>query len=596
MSYSESVDVVVVGSGAAGAVAALRAADLGLSVLIIEKAPKFGGTSATSGGVMWIPNNQLTKNDDSREKTLTYIDSLLRGPVQRDRLEAFVDEGPEMARYLQTAGVPLMQAQWPDYFAASPEARADRSVLCDTFDGRELGDNFVLMREQFNRFKPFGRYAMDIGQFFSISTRAPDWIKVFVKMVFTYWTDFSTRLIGKRDRRFPQGAALMGNIFKQVFDRGVEVRLDTALTDVIVDDGEARGVEVSHFGRRYAIEAKHGVVLAAGGFEWNQELRDKYFPVPGLTRDSSTPQNVNRGEALLAATKIGADTENMDAGWWMPTMQWPMASAANFDETWQTAFDVGRPSSVCVNRNGDRFVDEACSYDEFGIAMIEDQEKTGANTPCWLVFDATFRKKWTVGGLMPSLIMPDWRVPKDCWDHYLFKADSIESLAYKIKVPVDKLKKTVANMNDYARTGEDPEFGRGSNPYDQMFGDPTVTPNPCLGPINKAPYYAVPIYLGDLGTKGGLKANAKAQVVDSKGQAIPGLYAAGNNSGSPFGNLYPGAGGTIGPAATFGFIAANDIAERAKGTTQATDSANINDKASDKAGGTEAQANTEKSA
>jgi 3-oxosteroid 1-dehydrogenase len=568
MSVTETFDVVVVGSGAAGAVAALRAVDLGLSVLIVEKAPKFGGTSATSGGVMWIPNNQLTENDDSREKTFTYINSLLRGPVQQDRLEAFVDQGPEMARFLVSAGVPLMQATWPDYFAASPEARADRSVLCDTFDGRELGDKFVLMREQFNRFKPFGRYAMDIGQFFSISTRAQGWVMTFIKMFFTYWSDLSTRMIGKRDRRFPQGAALMGNIYKQVFARGVEVRLDTGVTELLVTDGKVSGVKVSNHGRGYEIAASHGVVLAAGGFEWNQELRDKHFPVPGLTRHSSTPQDANRGETLIAATNIGAATEHIDAGWWMPTMSWPMASAANFDETWQTAFDVGRPSSVCVNRNGVRFVDEACSYDEFGIAMIEDHKKTGANTPCWLVFDSTFRKKWTVGGLMPSLIMPDWMVPADCWDHYVFKANSLDALAAKIHVPTDALKKTVANMNEYAKAGVDPEFGRGGNPYDQMFGDPTVTPNPCLGPIAKPPYYAVPINLGDLGTKGGLKANAKAQVVDAKDEPIPGLYAAGNNSGSPFGNLYPGAGGTIGPAATFGFVAANDIAIRAGKLTE----------------------------
>ncbi|WP_372748953.1 FAD-dependent oxidoreductase, partial [Litorivivens sp.] len=297
---NESYDVVVVGSGAAGAVAALRAADLDLSVLIVEKAAKYGGTSATSGGVMWIPNNQLTPNDDSREKALTYIDSLLRGPVQRDRLEAFIDQGPEMTRYLQKAGVPVMQAQWPDYFAASPQARADRSVLCDTFDGRELGDNFVFMREQFNRFKPFGRYAMDIGQFFSISTQSPGWLMTFVKMFFTYWTDIGTRLIGKRDRRFPQGAALMGNIFKQLFDRGVEVRLDTPLTELVVTDGKVAGVKVSNFGREYEIAAKHGVVLAAGGFEWNQELRNKFFPVAGSIRYSSTPEHCNEGDALVA--------------------------------------------------------------------------------------------------------------------------------------------------------------------------------------------------------------------------------------------------------------------------------------------------------
>lgn len=244
-------------------------------------------------------------------------------------------------------------------------------------------------------------------------------------------------------------------------------------------------------------------------------------------------------------------------------MHMPMPKASNFEEIHQAAFDVGRPHSVCVNRNADRFVDEACSYDEFGEAMVKDQLATGANAPCWLVFDATFREKFSAGGYMPTIISPDCMIAKDHWDHYIFKADSISALAAKIDLPADKLQKVVSNMNEYARTGTDPEFGRGSNDYDRMFGDANVAPNPCLGPIAKPPFYAVPINLGDLGTKGGLKADTKARVVDVSGQAIPGLYAAGNNAGSPFGNLYPGAGGTIGPAMVFGYIAANDIAERA---------------------------------
>lgn len=564
MTAPETHDVVVVGSGAAGALAALRSVELGLSVLIIEKAHKYGGTSATSGGVMWIPNNQLTPNDDSREKALTYLDSLLRGPVQRDRLLAYLDEAPKMARFLASLGVPLVQAAWPDYFQNAPEARADRSVICDTFDGRQLGDKyFVSMREQYNRFKIMHRYAMDIGEFFAISTRAPGWIKVLMRMLWRYWSDLDTRRLSSRDRRFTQGAALMGHIYKQLFDRGVEVRMETALQSLIVTDGRVCGVQVNNLGRAYPIHARHGVVLAAGGFEWNQALREKFFPVPGLTRHSSTPEDANRGEALLAGLDIGAATEHTEAGWWIPTMHKPMPRASNFEEIHQAAFDVGRPHSVCVNRLGKRFVNEACSYDEFGIAMVEDQQQTGANTPCWLVFDARFRAKFTAGGFLPTLIMPDWRIPADCWDHYIFRAPTLAELARKIHVPIDALQDTVARMNRYADTGVDEEFGRGSNAYDQMFGDASLSPNPCLGRIEKAPFYAVPINLGDLGTKGGLKANARAQVVDHQGNVIPGLYAAGNNAGSPFGNLYPGAGGTIGPAATFGFVAANTIATEA---------------------------------
>jgi 3-oxosteroid 1-dehydrogenase len=563
MSKNEVYDVIVVGSGAAGATAALRAVAQGLSVLIVEKAHKYGGTSATSGGVMWVPNHQLEPSDDSREQALEYLDSLIKVPVQRDRLEACVDQGAKMIQFIKSLGVPVTPATWPDYFSEAPGARGDRSVVCDTFDGRELGDKFVLMREQYTRFKLLNRYSMDLPEFFSISSRGEGWIKALLKILWGYWSDLGTRLIGRRDRRFTNGGALMGHLFKQVFSRGIEVRLETRLDELIVTDGKVTGVKVSHFGRGYEIEARHGVVLCAGGFEWNQELRERFFPVPGLTRHSSTPEDANRGEALLAGLQIGAATEHTEGGWWIPTMHMPMPKVSNFEEIHQAAFDVGRPHSVCVNRNGVRFVDEACSYDEFGVAMVADQLKTGANAPCWLVFDKTFRSNYTAGGFMPNLIMPDWMIAADVWDHYLFKADTLGALAAKIRLPVEALKQTVAKMNEYAKTGVDPEFGRGGNPYDCMFGDPSVTPNPCLGAIETPPYYAVAINLGDLGTKGGLKADASARVVDGSGQPIPNLYAAGNNSGSPFGNLYPGAGGTIGPAMTFAFVAIDDIAVRA---------------------------------
>lgn len=564
MNETEVHDVIVVGSGAAGATAALRAAEQGLSVLIVEKAHKYGGTSAASGGVIWVPNHQFTPNDDSRDKALAYLNALIKKPVRRDRLEAYVDQAPEMLRFLKSLGMPVAPAPYyPDYFPSAPNARVDRSILCDTCDGRELGEHFPLMREQYARFKILNRYAMDVLQFFAISTRGPGWIKTFLKMAWTYWSDVSTRRLTRRDRRFTQGAALMGHLYKRVFARGIEVRLATKLDELILSDGKISGVRVSNFGRRYDITARHGVVLAAGGFEWNQELRDRFFTVPGLTRHSSTPEDANRGEALIAGMKIGAATEHTEAGWWIPTMHIPMERRSNFEDIVQAAFDVGRPHSVCVNRNGVRFVNEACSYDEFGAAMVEDQVKTGANTPCWLVFDATFRQKFTAGGIMPTILMPDRSIPPDWWDHYIFRADTLDALAAKIHVPAAALKHTVEQMNQYAAAGVDADFNRGANPYDQMFGDANVKPNPCLGPIGNAPYYAVAINCGDLGTKGGFACDALARVLDGNDQPIPSLYAAGNNSASPFGNLYPGAGGTIGPAMTFGYVAANHIAAQA---------------------------------
>jgi 3-oxosteroid 1-dehydrogenase len=565
VAFAETFDVVVVGSGAAGAMAALRSADLGMKVLIVEKAHKFGGTSATSGGVMWIPNHGLDGDvGDSRASALEYLDATIGKPVNRERLEAFVDEAPKMLQYLKSTGVAVLAAAWPDYFPDRAGARSDRSVIVPTFDGRKLGDGrYALMREQYNRFKLFGRYAMDLTETFALMMQSKGWRTVAGKMIGRYWMDRGTRQVSHRDKRFTQGAALMGATYEQVFRRGVELRMETKLDRLTVDEGgRITGVEVSSFGRSYTIEARHGVVLAAGGFEWNQQLRDRFFPVPGLTRHSSTPEDGNRGEALIAAEAVGASTEHTEQGWWIPTMTLPMKGASNFHEIHQAAFDVGRPWSVVVNRKGVRFVDEACGYDQFGQAMVRDQTQSGANMPCWLIFDAKFRRKFSAGGLMPTVHTPEKKVPADWWDHYVFRAETIEELAAKIHVPVEAVKRTVASMNGYAKTGIDPEFGRGMNPYDQMFGDPSSKPNPNIGPIDTAPYYAVPINNGDLGTKGGLRCDARARVLDQSGTPIPGLYAAGNNSGTPFGDTYPGAGATIGPGMTFGYVAANDIAER----------------------------------
>ena len=375
---TETFDVVIVGSGAAGAMAALRAADLGLKAVIIEKTHKFGGTSATSGGVMWIPGHGMEGNaEDSKEQALQYLSNVIKVPVNNDRLESYVDQASQMLDFLKKTGVPVFAAAWPDYFPDAPGARADRSVIVPTFDGRELGDDrYHLMRDQYNRFKLFGRYAMDLTETFSLMMQQKGWRMTAAKMISRYWMDRSTRRVSHRDRRFTQGAALMGHTYKQVFARGAELRLETALDELHVDKGGAvTGVTVSKLGRKYTIHAKHGVILAAGGFEWNQQLRDRFYPVPGLIRHSSTPEDGNRGEALIAAEKIGASTEHTEQGWWIPTTNFPSPGSNNFHETHQAAFDVGRPWSVCVNRNGVRFVNEATGYDSFGQAMVDDHRE-----------------------------------------------------------------------------------------------------------------------------------------------------------------------------------------------------------------------------
>jgi len=561
---SELYDVIIAGSGSAGMTAALRATAHGLKVLVVEKAHRIGGTSATSGGVTWIPNHGLG-TDDSREQSIEYINAVANGAVRPDRIDAFLETGPRMIAFLKEQGLEPMPMPWPDYFPEAPGARADRSIVFPKYDGRRLGSLFPLVREQFTRFKLMNRYTLDFMEANTISTRSPGWIREVIKVIGRYWIDFSTRRLGRRDRHFSLGAALIGPLVERYVAQGGEFRIGWGVKQLVVENGRVCGVEIERYGKQKTVRSRHGVIVCAGGFEWNQELRNRFFTIPGDTRFSSTPEEANRGEMLEAGMALGAATEFTETGWWVPTMSLPLDEVSNFEEIHQAVFDVGRPHSVCVNRNGDRFVDEACGYDRFGNAMLEDQLRTGANTPCWLIFDATFRYKFTAGGIMPTALMPDRKIPQAWWDHYIFRAPGLRELADKIDLDPAKLEATVARMNDYARTGVDPEFGRGSNIYDRNFGDPKLTPNPCLGPIGKAPFYAIPVNLGDLGTKGGLKCDAQARVLDAQDQPIAGLYAAGNASGSPFGNAYPGAGGTIGPAMVFGFIAADIVAAEARG-------------------------------
>lgn len=558
----EEFDVIVAGSGATGMVTAMRAHDLGLSVLVLEKTHKFGGTSATSGGVIWAPLHKLGGFDDTREQSLAYIDAVSEGPVRRDRQEAYVDTVALMVEYLVKSGVALQPRLWPDYFQKAPGARMDRCLVHPKVDGYRLGDRFHLLREQFTRFKLFNRYAMDFDEANTIASRGPGWIGQVIKVIGRYWIDFPARTKSRRDRWLSLGGALLGALSEQVFKRGVEVRLGTTVDKLVTRDGAVVGVEANCGGRRYQVSAKRGVVICAGGFEKNQRLREKFLTIPGTDRWSSTPEDGSWGEALKAAMEVGAATEFTETTWMIPTMVMPMKTVSNYDETHQAVFDVGRPHSVCVNRNGDRFVDETTAYDRFGNAMLDDHLKTGANAPCWMIFDATFRQKSPAGGYLPAAIMPDSKITPDQWDHYIFKSDTVAGLAAKIGVDAARLQQTVGNMNQYAKSGVDPEFDRGGDLYDQAFGDPTVKPNPCLGPIDKAPYYAIRIYLGDIGSKGGLKADSDARVLDGNDCPIAGLYAAGNASGSVFGNCYPGAGASIGPASVFGFRAANDLAAR----------------------------------
>lgn len=559
---AESFDVIVIGSGSGALVAALRARHHGFNVVVLEKEHQYGGTSAISAGFMWVPNHGLAEDGDSREKALTYLRSI-SPDARQERIEAYVDNGPAMLRFLIGKGLKLEPlAGYPDYFPDAPGAHAGRGVIPRAMDGKVLGKHFFTLRQQTVKFKLFKRYSVEVPEGGKLGMRLPGWQFTLGRILLRYWSDIGWRLKTSRDRRLTLGNALLGGLRKALDDAGVDVRLGHGLVELLRENGRVAGVVVEHNGERKTIMAKHAVIVGAGGFEQNQAMRDQYFEFPTDSRTSATPRDGNTGAVTLAAMKIGAATELMDQAWWNPTLVMPSIDAVNVEITDPVTYDFSRPHSICVNRLGKRFVNEGSPYDEFGQAMIADHRKTGANIPCWIVFDANYRKKFAIGMLWPSIVLPDHKVPENWWDNYFYRADTIQELAAKIGVDAAGLADSVARMNDYARTGKDPEFDRGGNLYDIYSGDPNLKPNPSLGPIDRPPYYAVRIELGDIGTKGGLKADGNGRVLDANDEPIPGLYAVGNASGSAFGNRYPGAGGTVGPSTVYGFIAANDVARR----------------------------------
>lgn len=381
-----------------------------------------------------------------------------------------------------------------------------------------------------------------------------------VWMMLRYKLDFMWRKkTGEnRDRRAALGSALVASLRASLMDRKVPVWLNTNLIELIEEENSVKGIVVERNGERLRIQAHKGVVLAAGGFEQNPELREKHLPKPNKVQWSTTPEGANTGAALEAGQKLGAATALLDWAWWTPSFLVPGETKARgvFAER---AF----PGAIVVNGLGQRFVNEASPYLEFVTAMYADNEKTAGKTvPSWVIFDAKYRFNYAMGPLMPGQIMPDSRLRKEWRNTLYYKAETLDELAEQIGVDAAGLQETVKKINRYAETGVDEDFGRGGNVFDRYYGDSNVTPNPCLASIEKGPFYAMPIQAGDIGTKGGLLTNEHAQVVKPDGQVIPGLYAIGNTSASVMGTTYPGAGGTLGPAMTFGYVAALDAAAK----------------------------------
>ncbi|MFM1859135.1 MAG: hypothetical protein RL133_635 [Pseudomonadota bacterium] len=558
-------DVVVVGSGAGGMLAALRAHDLGLSVVLVEKADVYGGTSAISGGGIWIPNNRHAKRaglKDSPEAAKAYVEASVGDSVEAERIAAYLDAASRMADYLdeKTRVKYAVAAQYPDYYPSLPGALSGgRTLDPELFDASVLGDELKRLRPPSPTTLLMGKIAWTARQAHKAMSKSFGWRFMVVWAMLKFRMDKAWRKKTglRRDRYAALGSALVAGLRRSMMDRDIPLWLSSPLERIIEEGGSAVGVEITQNGVLRRIRARKGVILASGGFEQNQSLREQYLPAPTAVRWSATPAGQNTGDSLVAAQALGARTALMDWAWWCPTIGVPK-------ETSQRGVFAERafPGAIVVNGLGRRFANEAEPYLEFGKAMYDDHQRTGKTLPAWVIFDAHFRFHYAMGPIMPGQIMPDRRIPQEWWDQVLWTADSLDALAGKIGVDPAGLRETVDRMNRFAQTGKDLDFDRGGNVYDRYYGDVNVKPNPCLAPIQKGPFYAMRLDGGDIGTKGGLLTNAHAQVINQSGQPIRGLYAIGNCSSSVMGTSYPGAGSTLGPAMTFGMIAADHLSQQ----------------------------------
>ncbi|WIN00831.1 3-oxosteroid 1-dehydrogenase [Actinoplanes oblitus] len=535
--------------------AALRAARSGLSVLVVEKAPTFGGSAARSGAGIWIPNNQVILAagvPDTPAKAAAYLAAVVDGDVPTAKQQAFLDNGPPMIAFVM-ANSPLRfryMDGYSDYYPELPGGIArGRSIEPDLFDGKLLGAELAHLNPAYLP-TPAGLTVFSADyKWLNLSLVNAKGTAVAAECVARYT---AAVLAGKTP--LTMGQALAGALRAGLAAAGVPVWLDTPLTDLQVDaGGRVTGVVVTRDGVATGVTATRGVLVAAGGFEHNLAMRLAYQRQP-IGVDWTVGAKENTGDGIRAGLRAGAATDLLDDAWWGPAIPLP-------GEPYFCLAERTLPGSILVNSAGQRFVNEAAPYSDV-VHVMYDKNGVTPDIPAWLIFDQNYRNRYLFRDVAPALPFPDsWyssgAVVRDL---------TLGGLAGRIGVPAAALSATVARFNGFARTGRDTDFHRGDSAYDHYYTDPAVVPNSCLAPLWLPPFYACKIVPGDLGTKGGLRTDPRARVLRADGSVIPGLYAAGNSSAAVMGHSYAGAGSTIGPAMTFGYIAAGELASAAAGS------------------------------
>ena len=535
-----SHDVVVLGTGAAGLVAALAAHDQGADVGLYEKGAVVGGTTALSGGIVWIPNNHHAAAaglSDSRDDALAYLDSLSLGAIDPALAAALIDTGPEVVRWLE-ATTPLrlrVVKGYPDYHPEHPggKPRGGRSLDPDLFDYVALG----VWADRVARPPTLPRLTLiEIPLGGGSGAIDP--------------ADLDER--NRRDSR-GRGQALVGALLRACLDRGIEPVTGARAIELIRQDGQVTGVRFARAGPVDDVEARRGVVIATGGFEWEPTLVRAFLRGP-MTSPTTIPTNT--GDGLRMALGAGAAVGAMAEAWWVPTIEIPGETLYGRQRARLVLRERTLPRSILVNRRGRRFANEAANYNALGGAFhqFDPSRFEYANLPCWLVFDHGYLTRYGFLDVEPDGAVPSW----------LSTAASVDELAERLGVDAAGFVATVARWNELVRRGHDDDFGRGDSAYDGWSGDQRFlgSPQATLGPIDEPPYYAVEVHSGTLGTKGGPRTDVDGRVLDFDGRAIDGLYAAGNAMAAATGLVYGGAGGTLGPAVVFGYRAGRHAARR----------------------------------
>lgn len=545
-------DVLVAGSGAGGLAAAVTARKHGLEVVLAEKEPVFGGTTALSGGWLWIPNHPMQREigvSDSMEDAATYLLHEAGEKFDPERVNAFLQAGPKMVEFFtrETAVRFDPSATFSDYHPDAPGGRAGgRSIVARAFDGRELGRKLAWLRAPLPELTVFG---IMIGSGAEL-VHFMRWSKSFASARFV-----ARRLLGHgaatlvhgRGVRLTNGNALAGRLLKSALDAGVELWSGAPVEELVRESGAVTGAVVRKGGRAVRLRTRKGVVLACGGFPQDAKRRARLFP-HAAHFSPAPPGNTGDGLRLAQAAGGRLDESLPNAAAWVPVSRVPRGGGAY--GLFPHFIDRAKPGVIAVTANGARFVNEGNSYHDFVQALL----KTG-ETHAWLVTDHRAIRAYGLGFVKPR--------PLPLGPHlksgYLVSGRTLGELAVRAGIDVE-LERTVEEFNQHAKMGTDPVFRKGENAYNRFYGDADIKPNPCVAPLAQPPFYAVRVEIGDLGTYAGIATNARAQVLDERKRPIPGLYAAGNDALSIMGGNYPGPGITLGPAMTFGWIAGRHLA------------------------------------